>query len=109
MTDDVLDNTPMILVRWRAWFGRMGDLDGVFVTRQNDIDSAIGKEAHFGEVLGKHSNIECVLTEGMFKVLSEDQEFIAKLVDIAGVDVCGFNPLYYINREEDEEDDDGYC
>ena len=38
--------------------GRMGNLDGVFIAEPKEIEALIGKEIHFGEVLGKHSDIQ---------------------------------------------------
>ena len=38
-------------------FGRMGELQGLFVAEELDVQDLIGKEVYFDEVLGKHSEI----------------------------------------------------
>lgn len=84
--------------------GRMGNLEGIFVADQEEVKKLIGKEIYFGEVLGKHSEIYGNLDDEDLKVLTTDQEFITKFIEIMGEGtVSGYNPLDYY--EEDEEDD----
>tara|TARA_Y100000310_G_scaffold321360_1_gene378878 strand:+ start:3846 stop:4022 length:177 start_codon:yes stop_codon:yes gene_type:complete len=40
-----------------ADFGRMGNLDGIFIAESDDLDAIMGKDIYFGEILGKHSDI----------------------------------------------------
>lgn len=84
--------------------GRMGDLDGLFVADESIVESAIGKEVYFGEVLGKHSEVYGTLDEIDLRVVSEDQEKIECLVSLLGTSISGFNPLEYI-QEQDSEDE----
>jgi len=86
--------------------GRMGDVDGIFVTTQEELDEACGKEVYFGEILGKHSEVYGTLEECDIATLSEDQEFIAKFVEIVGPNPCGYNPLEYIQFDEEEEENE---
>lgn len=76
--------------------GRMGSLSGLFVADDAVVEAAIGKRVYFGEVLGKHSEVYGTLDREELTVKSEDQEFIAKLVDLLGSDISGYNPLGYI-------------
>jgi len=62
----------------------MGDLEGVFVADTEDVKSKMGEDIHFGEVLGKHSEIYGVLEEKDLEVLSTDQEFIQQFQEIVG-------------------------
>jgi hypothetical protein len=76
--------------------GRMGDLEGLFVARKQDVDAAVGKEIYFGEVLGKHSEIYGTLEEKDLKIKTEDQDFIAKFEQVIGTGtISGLNPLDY--------------
>ena len=88
--------TKKLLVQFFWDCGRMGDVDGIFVTTQEELDKAYGKEVYFGEILGKHSEVYGTLEEKDITVLSDDQEFITKFVEIVGENPSGYNPLSYI-------------
>jgi hypothetical protein len=99
----------LYLVSFFHEFGRSGELDGLFVTTQEKLMASIGKLAYFGEVLGKHSEVELRTKEEDYEIKSEDQDFIAKLVELLGTDISGFNPLDYVDHnsvEEVDEDDE---
>jgi len=83
--------------------GRQGNLDGLFVAEDKELQSAIGKELYFGEVLGKHSEVYGTLEDNDISVVSEDQEKIEWLVSILGTSISGFNPLEYIQEQELED------
>jgi hypothetical protein len=98
-----------VLVKFYWDCGRMGSVDGLFVTTTEELDEAYGKQVYFGEILGKHSEIYGDLQPKDITVKSDDPAFIDKLVEIIGSEtISGFNPLNYIDEEEeeDEEDDD---
>jgi len=85
--------------------GRMGDVNGLFVADKAVLEAAYGKQVYFGEILGKHSEIYGDLDVGAITILTEDQDFIAKFIEImGGGKISGYNPLSYLN--EDEEDDE---
>lgn len=75
--------------------GRMGDVTGVFIAEAAQVAKAIGQEAYFGEILGKHSEVSGTLEADHFEVLTDDQEFIKKFEEY-GLDGTGYNPLDYI-------------
>lgn len=85
-----------ILVEFFWDCGRMGDVIGLFVTTQKDLDEAYGKEVYFGEILGKHSDVYGTFEEKDIKVISEDSIFIEQLTHLLGDDISGYNPLNYI-------------
>ena len=71
------------LYRFECDFGRMGDLEGLFVANHEDIDSIIGKRIYFGEVLGKHSEIWIdSFSEDHITLLTEDEAFIDKFIEL---------------------------
>lgn len=86
------------LYRFRADFGRMGTLQGIFVAEKAEIDAAIGREVYFGEVLGKHSDVSVKLKEEHFRCLTDDPGFVEKFSEFE----CesGHNPLDYIEAED---------
>ena len=86
--------------------GRMGDLHGKFVVDQAEYDrlmSFVGKRIYFGEVLGKHSEVEGELGAEDLEVVTDDQTFLLKAREL-GIDLTsGYNPLDYVDDAEDEE------
>lgn len=88
--------TKKLLAQFFWDCGRMGDVDGIFVTTQEELDKAYGKQVYFGEILGKLSEIYGHLDPNAITVLSDDQEFITKFVEIMGSNPSGYNPLDYI-------------
>lgn len=92
---------------WQFYWncGRMGDLEGLFVATQEEIDIILGEEIYFGEVLGKHSEIYGTLAKEDLTLKSDDEEFITKLQEVLGVErtISGFNPFDYWERVDDDE------
>jgi len=88
--------------------GRMGSLDGLFVASPEEVEAAIGREAYFGEVLGKHSEITGTLSESDITLVSDDQDKVEWLVEVTGgnTTISGFNPLEYIEEDYDDYDDE---
>ena len=87
--------------------GRSGSLDGLFVADESDVESAIGRDVHFGEVLGKRSDVYGTLEVKDLEVVSDDQEKIQWLIDVIGSsDISGFNPLDYCSESEDLDEEE---
>lgn len=80
--------------------GRMGSVEGLFVEDDAVVKEKLGSDVYFGEILGKHSEIFGVLNESDLETISTDQNFIELLVDRCGKNVCGYNPLDYMNEDE---------
>lgn len=94
------------LYKFYCDYGRMGDLEGIFVADSNEINNIIGKTVYFGEVLGKHSNIYGEIEEDDIDLLTNDQDFIVKAQEYKLVPT-GYNPLsYYEGEDEDSEGED---
>lgn len=88
-----------VLYRFNWDCGRMGSLEGIFVSSDEDVAKALGEEVYFGEVLGKHSEIYGTLDAEDLTVLTDDQEFIDKAIEYELVP-SGFCPLDYIEDED---------
>jgi len=83
--------------------GRMGEVEGIFVAEQKDIDRAIGKQVYFGEILGKHSEIYGELELSDIVMFAVPEDVVEILFNAVGsTDISGYNPLNYL-PEEDEE------
>ena len=92
-----------VIARFYWDCGRMGEVDGLFVTTKQALEAAYGKEVYFGEILGKHSDVSGTFNDGDITILTEDQDFIAKFIEIMGDgDISGYNPLDYLLEEYDD-------
>lgn len=80
--------------------GRQGDLEGLFIAEEQKVADAIGKEAQFGEVLGKHSDVYGELESDDVEVIELPSEIVDLLADKLGHSISGYNPLDYIDEEE---------
>ena len=88
--------------------GRMGDLQGLFVATPEQIESAIGRQAYFGEVLGKHSEIYGSIDRENITLVSNDHEKVKWLLEVTGGwdTISGFNPLEYLEEEFSDEENE---
>lgn len=84
--------------------GRMGNLQGLFIAEESDVEKILGKEVYFGEVLGKHSEVYGTVDAENIEVVSSDTEKVEWLESILGSTVSGYNPLDYYDPCDDEED-----
>ena len=98
-----------VIARFDWDCGRMGVVEGLFVTTLEDIEKITGKNVYFGEILGKHSEIDGDIG-GLgedINIVTDDQEFIAKFESIMGSStVSGYNPFDYYEEDETEEEED---
>ena len=96
----------MRIYRFHWDCGRMGDLNGIFAVNdvgQAALDAIIGTEVYFGEVLGKHSEVQGTLEPEEVTTINATPEDVATVVRvlIGEMPACGwrtisgFNPLDY--------------
>ena len=91
------------IYKFSRFFGRAGDLSGVFVATPEEVAAIVGREVRFGEVLGKHSEVSAVMQTSDFTFVSDDETFVA-LFDKHDL-ATGTNPVGVAayNAEEDAE------
>lgn len=87
------------LYRFRAYFGRSGTLTGLFTSTPEEIAACIGPEIHFGEVLGKHSDVTATLEESDFEKLTDDADFVRRFEEYGCA--SGFDPRGYLGGDEE--------
>ena len=90
------------LYKFEVDFGRQGSLDGLFVSNESDFNMIIGKNVYFGEALGKHSDVEEVMTKEMFEVIELPDEVLDILEEKIGTTLSGFNPVDLLLEQEEE-------
>lgn len=71
-----------------------GRVEGVFIADDTEVAAALGKEASFGSILGKHSEVDIEITAENTKALTSDPNVLA-IVEQHGL-TSGRNPLDYI-------------
>lgn len=91
--------------KWNC--GRQGTLQGLFVSTDTEVENAIGSEAYFGEVLGKHSEVYGEIEKGDIVKLDVSVEAVEEVSKYLGDTWSGFNPLHYI-KTYCEECDESY-
>lgn len=74
-------------------YGRMGEVEGVFIDTEERVNALIGKYIYFGEILGKHSEICGHLESGDVELLTTDQKAV-EVVEKYKLE-SGYNPFYY--------------
>ena len=88
-----------ILVKFHWDCGRMGDVNGLFVTTEEELKNVYGKQVYFGEILGKHSEIYGALEEKDFTIVSKEEdkiEWLEKLMD--SKTISEYNPFDYLEN-----------
>lgn len=80
---------------------RQGEVRGVFVAEKKSLDKAMGMHIHFGEILGKHSEVYGKLDPEDITLVTEDPEVI-KLFNQHDLS-SGYNPLHYLRDDDGEE------
>lgn len=75
--------------------GRQGTLTGIFIEDSAYVDALLesGIEVHFGEVLGKHSNVEGALTKDDISLISSDP-LVVEIIEMHEIE-HGYNPFGY--------------
>lgn len=77
--------------------GRSGSVEGIFIATEAEVQDAIGEYIYFGEILGKHSEVDGVLKETDLEVLDVSQTTIEEMESILGNTLSGYNPLHYVS------------
>ena len=79
--------------------GRMGDISATFVATQEEVDNLCNKTVYFGEILGKHSEVELDMKPEYFTVKTDNQEFL-EMAEKLGINLdFGHVPFDYIDEE----------
>ncbi len=76
-------------------FGRMGEVEGIFIAESEKVKDIIGKHIYFGEILGKHSEVQGTLEENEIELITEDQTAV-EVIEKYGLET-GYNPFGYLD------------
>lgn len=88
---------------WDA--GRHGCVEGLFIEDSESMEQFYGRHVYFGEILGKHSEVEGTLDREHITVVSEDEEKIEWLESVLGRSVSGYNPVEYMQEYDNDEEE----
>ncbi|MWV44824.1 hypothetical protein GRF59_14480 [Paenibacillus sp. HJL G12] len=79
--------------------GRQGDVEGLFVATEKEVEYAIGRKAYFGEILGKHSEVYGDIEEGDIAKVDIDPVAVEEVAKHLGSTWSGYNPLHYLRYD----------
>ena len=95
-----------VLAKFYWNFGRSGNIDGLFIANKSEIEAAYGRHVYLGEVLSKYSEVYGNIVEGDITIVSEDPVVVEVLLTLfEDGTISGFNPLEYIESDENYEED----
>jgi hypothetical protein len=102
------------LLAFNVYCGRMGSLSGRFVADDEDqaeLESIMGRDIYFGEVLGKHSDVTITLEPEHISVVTDNEAFLAEAERLNISLDTGFDPLQQYRDSADDgmydEEEDG--
>lgn len=79
-----------------------GELEGLFISTDEKIAELYNQTIYFGEVLGKHSEVEADIKPHHIIFLTDDQYVISHLEEKCdGSTISGINPLNYVKEAEE--------
>lgn len=80
---------------------RQGELAGLCILDSELIEKSEGTDVYFGEVLGKHSEVQGTIETSDFSLLTDDPKVIEILQPFASRNgtICGYNPFDYLEEE----------
>jgi helix-turn-helix protein len=92
----------MYLYKFYLDFG-YGDISGLFLADQKEVDDIIDEYIYFGEVLGKHSQVEGFIRDKDITKIEIPSDVINILYNTFNKKtICGYNPIeYYVNNCND--------
>lgn len=78
---------------------RQGEVEGVFIADETELENAIGENIYFGEILGKYSEVYGVLEKEDIKEIQVSENTLEELEKVLGNSISGYNPLNYVRYE----------
>lgn len=91
------EENPLFLWKFSWDCGRMGSIESVFPASQEELNTIIGEDIYFGEILGKHSDIHGKLDAEDFTLISSHPVEVLQFVTNIGS--TGHNPFDYLEEE----------
>ena len=77
--------------------GRGGNVESIFIATDDEVESIIGKEVWFGEILGKHSEVYGTIEPGEIVLITDDPQAI-RMFEVYNFSI-GYNPFDYLPEE----------
>lgn len=96
-----MDDERLNLYKFYWNCDRSGELRGLFVATELQISMAIGRPVHFGEVLGKYSDISGTFDYTDITKIEVSQSAIDEVTDQLGYTWSGYNPFDYMGQDEE--------
>lgn len=94
--------TQLKLWKFSEDYGRMGDVEGLFIATEEEIDKFLNKRTvFFGEVLGKHSDVDVYFEKGKnLECLNVSTSTVLELLNVLDRRcISGLYPFQYISQQ----------
>jgi hypothetical protein len=90
-------NNELKLWKFDICFGRAGNIAGLFIATEKEVDFLIGNNIDFGEALGKHSEVHHQFTKEDLETLNVSNSTVQELLKAVGTRyISGNSPFEYI-------------
>ena len=88
-------NKELAIYRFNLYVDRMGSIEGTFTATPNHVRLLVdsGMQVHFGEVLGKHSEIIAEIAKADIELITDNAEVVSMFEEY-GLG-CGYNPFNF--------------
>lgn len=84
------------LYRFILEYGRQGDIEGLFVATEKEIELILKSKLYMHDILGKHSEISGDISEEDIEKLELNPNIVSQVSKILGETWSGYNPKNYI-------------
>lgn len=94
--------TELKLWKFSEDYGRMGDVEGLFIATEEEVDNFLDKRTvFFGEVLGKHSEVDVYFEKGKnLYSLDVSTSTVSELLNALDRRcISGLYPFQYISQQ----------
>lgn len=98
------------LFRFYVDYGRGYELEGLFISTEEELNLLNNANIHFGEAFGKHSeaSLDDFKWQECCTVVTDDQEKVNWLIELLGYTLSGYNPEHYYEYYDSDEYKEGY-
>lgn len=86
-----------ILVKFFLDCGRQGEIESLFISTEDEMNSIMGKSMSFYEVVGKHSQVFDVASWANFSIISDDPLKVQMMEETMGTHISGIDIFEHLD------------
>lgn len=80
-----------------------GYVEGLFIATELQINKLVNNTIYFGEIMGKHSEVEIEFENGDFTKIDLDSKTIENITKLLGNTWSGYNPLEFLDDDKENK------